>query len=282
MSVSIRPARVTDKASIVPWTSDTFSWGDYVPDRFDKWMADDESEVLVCVDEDDTPIGLTHVTMLSEHEGWLEGARVHPEHRRSGVGRALNGAGVEWARKLGAKVMRLATESTNTAARTQVAGLGYREVSSWLTAWFEVSAGHRSPERYRFRPAPASDTEAAWLSWVPSELALAAREMLARGWQWRVARPDDLSTAATAGELFQSPAGWAIVDQPGERTMRTVWLASAPDGLLPFLDGLLDLCSSRDVTELAVKLPELPWTREALSRMGADPGVVLVHALSLI
>lgn len=266
----------------MPWTSDTFSWGDYVPDRFESWMEDDESEVIVCVDDTDAPIALTHVTMLSDHEGWLEGARVHPAHRRSGLGKALNGAGVEWARERGAKVMRLATEAANVAARKQVAALGYRQVSTWLTAWFEVSPAHRSPERYRFRPAPGSDTEAAWLSWVPSELALAAREMLARGWQWRVARPDDLSAAAVAGELYQSPAGWAVVDQPRENAMRSVWLATAPDGLLPFLDGLLDLCASRDVTELAVKLPELPWTGEALTRMGADPGVILIHSLSLL
>ncbi len=276
MGASVRVARHDDVASIVPWTTDTFSWGDYVPDRIHIWLEDPDSQVLVSVDEADTPIALCHAAMLSPTEGWLEGARVHPEKRRTGVGSALNHAGVEWARRRGARVMRLSTEASNMAARNQVKRLGYREVSRWLQATFEVDPSHRASERYRMRPAPGSDADAAWLFWVASDLARASRELIALGWQWRTARPGDVNTAAR--DLVQSAAGWASIEQPDDDWVRTSWIASTPEDLLGLIDGLLDLAAERGASELDIKLPDLPWTSEAIIRSGSEPNPVIVHA----
>jgi len=241
MDPVVRTARPSDIDSIVRWTTDTFPWGDYVPERITGWLDDPGSEVLVSVDSADTPVALCHVTMLSSSEGWLEAARVHPEWRRTGLGSALNHAGVEWARDRGARVIRLATEASNVAARGQVRRLGYREVSRWVYAEFEVNPAHRSSERYRMRPAPGSDAEAAWLFWVGSDLARESRELIPLGWQWRTARPGDVT--GLAGELFQSSAGWACVEQPAADWLRTNWIASTPDDLLGLIDGLIDLAA---------------------------------------
>lgn len=276
VNVTIRPARRDDLASITSWTTDTFAWGDYVPDRFATWLDDGEGDVLVSVDDSDVPIALCHVTMLSPTEGWLEGARVHPVHRRSGLGSALNHAGVEWARERGARVIRLATEADNIAAREQVKRLGYREVASWLYASFEVAATHRTTERYRMRPAPGADAEAAWLFWVSSDLARESRELIHIGWQWRTARPGDIT--GVAGQLVQSAAGWACIEQPEEDWIRTNWIASTSEDMLGLIDGLLDLAATRGATALDIKLPDLPWTAEAIIRSGADPTPVIVHA----
>lgn len=276
MGFAIRAARQTDVPSIVPWTTDTFSWGDYVPDRIHTWLDDPGSDVLVSVDETDTPIALCHVAMLSPTEGWLEGARVHPVRRRTGVGSALNDAGVEWARERGARVIRLSTEASNLAARNQVKQLGYREVSRWIHAMFEVDPAHRTSERYRMRPAPGSDSEAAWLFWAASDLARESRELIALGWQWRAARPEDIR--GVAGDLVQSSAGWVCLDKPAEDRLRTTWIASTPEDMLGLIDGLLDLAAERGATDLDVKLPDLPWTSEAIVRSGGDPNPVVVHA----
>jgi ribosomal protein S18 acetylase RimI-like enzyme len=274
MDTSIRAARGTDVAKIVPWTTDTFSWGDYVPERIEVWLEDPDSEVLVSVDENDNPIALCHVAMLSATEGWLEGARVHPERRRSGVGSALNHAGVAWARERGARVVRLSTEASNLAARNQVKRLGYREVSRWLHAGFKVDRTHRTSERYRMRPAPGSDAEAAWIFWAGGELARASRELIALGWQWRIARPADLNGAA--GDLVQSAAGWASIEQPEDDWVRVNWIASTPEDMLGLIDGLLDLAAEREASELDIKLPDLPWTSEAIVRSGSEPNPVIV------
>ena len=278
MEVTIRSAGQGDVASITPWTTDTFSWGDYVPTRLSDWISAPDSEVLVCVDSSDTPVAMAHVILLSPTEGWLEGARVHPEHRRSGLGSALNDAGVGWARERGARVMRLAIEADNTPARTQVKGLGYREVSKWIFAELAVDATHRAPEQFRMRAAPRSDAEAAWLFWAVSDLARESRELIALGWQWRTARPEDITRAVGHGQLLQSAAGWASVEQPAPDWLRTQWLATTPDDMLPLLDGLLDEAAQREVVELEVRLPDLPWTAEAIRRFGGEPNTVVVYA----
>lgn len=276
MDRTVRAARHDDIPSIVPWTTDTFSWGDYVPTRLPAWLDHPDSMVLVSVDETDTPIALCHVAMLSPTEGWLEGARVHPERRRSGVGTSLNQAGVQWAQERGARVVRLSTEGSNVAARNQVARLGYREVSNWLYAEFEVEPQHRAIERYRMRPAPGSDAEAAWLFWATSDLARKSRELIAFGWQWRTARPADVTR--TGSELVQSSAGWANVERTDDDRLQTNWIASTPEDMLGLIDGLLDLTASRALAGLTVKLPDLPWTAEALTRSGADPNPIIIHA----
>lgn len=278
MDVTIRSARHDDVGAIVPWTTNTFSWGDYIPDRLHVWLDAEDSEVLVAVDDADTPVALCHVTMLSPTEGWLEGARVHPERRRSGLGSELNHAGVEWAREHGARVIRLATEASNLAARNQVKRLGYREVSRWVHASFEVGSGHRAPERYRMRPAPGSDAEAAWLFWVASDLARESRELISIGWQWRTARPDDITRAVGDGELVQSAAGWVSLQQPVADWLRVDWIATTPEDILGLLDGLLDLAAERGVGEVDVKLPDLPWTSEAIRRTGSEPDGLVLHA----
>lgn len=281
MSITIREARHDDVAAITPWTTETFSWGDYVPDRLSQWLESDNSAVFVCVDESDTPVAVAHVVMLSPTEGWIEAARVHPDHRRKGLGTALNHAGADWARGRGARVLRLATEADNTAAQSQVEGLGYREVSRWVYAELSVDPSHRAPDQFRLRPAPGSDAEAAWLFWAASDLAREGRELIAIGWQWRTARPDDVTRALGAGEILQSAGGWVSVAQPAEDWMTTHWFATTPEDLLVLLDGLLDLAAERSVTEVDVKLPNLGWTSEALIRVGGEPKEILIYAKPL-
>ena len=121
MSFRVRQGRADDLPWITSWTTDTFSWGDYVPDRIEGWLEDPESELLVCSDESDVVRAIVHAEMLSPAEGWLEAARVHPDHRRTGMGTALNRAGVEWLAQRGARVVRLATEADNEPAVAQVA-----------------------------------------------------------------------------------------------------------------------------------------------------------------
>lgn len=275
MHYTIRPARNDDVATVTPWTTDTFSWGDYVPDRMPIWLEDPDSAVLVSADDKDVPVALAHVTMLSTTEAWIEGARVHPDHRRLGLGSELNDAGVAWARERGGRVIRLATEADNEAAISQVDRLGYREVSRWVHASLEVDPTYHAPEQHRLRKAPGSDAEAAWLFWAASDLAREGRELIANHWQWRIARPDDVTTG---GELLQSPAGWVSLRQPEDDWIITRWFATTPEGLLALLDGLLDLAAQRSVTELDVKLPNLGWTAEAITRFGGTPKEILVFA----
>lgn len=270
----VRPARSDDFDSIVAWTTDTFSWGDYVPRRFHTWLEDPESELIVCVDETDSPIALANVVMLSSLEGWMEAARVHPDHRREGLGSALNQAGVNWAREQGARVVRLATETTNTAAMSQVETLEYRAVSEWVYGQFDVDPTARCDDQFRMKPANTSDAEAAWMAWSASELAHDGREFLADGWRWRKARPEDALGAAAEGQMVRSAAGWVTFVELDER-IETRWISTNPGDLIPLIEGLLEMAAARGIESVSVKLPSVAWTTEALKRTGAEEPTTL-------
>ncbi len=114
------------------------------------------------------------------------------------------------------------------------------------------------------RPAPGSDADAAWLFWAASDLARHGREMIAIGWQWRTARPRDVTTS---GELLQSAAGWVTVAQTDPKRISARWMATTPDDLLPLLDGLLDLAAERASRRARHQAP-----RPGLDRRGSPPG----------
>ena len=141
----MRPARQDDVPEIETWTRDTFTWGDYVGEGLPNWIDDPTSQVVVCVDEDDRPIAMSRSEMLSPTEGWLSAARVHPDHRRAGMGAAMNDFGVQWARERGAQIVRLVIEDDNHGAQAQVEKLGYRNTCVWIRGEVEDSAGTPTP-----------------------------------------------------------------------------------------------------------------------------------------
>lgn len=281
MAPPVRPARSTDVPGIVEWTTDTFDWGDYVPERIDGWLTDPNSQVLVHTDDSDKPVAMVHVTMLSRREGWLEAARVQPGHRRSGLASTLNLRAVAWARERGAAVVRLATEAENHAARSQVESLGYRKTSSWVYAWIQIAPEFRFAPDLRPRPAPSSDVDAAWMFWSTSELAHGGRSFIADGWQWRKAHPRDLLEAAASSEFYQNPAGWAIVGPTEDDVVEVRWVATTTEEAPRLLEGLLGLASDREATAMTIKVPNLPWAAEALKRAGGDPKEILVYSLAV-
>ncbi|MDH3190579.1 MAG: GNAT family N-acetyltransferase, partial [Acidimicrobiia bacterium] len=130
MAFGIREARADDVDQIAPWTTDTFSWGDYVGSSLSDWIGDSRLHVMVVEDGHAVAVAVARAQMLSPTEGWLDAARVNPSVRRQGLGTMLNDACVEWVREQGGRVARLAIEADNSAAHNQVLKLGYRATST--------------------------------------------------------------------------------------------------------------------------------------------------------
>lgn len=282
MAFQVRAARPEDVPAIVEWTTDTFDWGDYVPERLPGWLENPESYVVVAVDDEDRPIGVAHTVMLSPVEAWLEGARVHPDHKRSGMGSAMNQAGTAWARDRGARVARLATEAANTAARGQVEAIGYRHVSTWAVGTLTPQPG--SPlldDERRLRPSHQADVDSAWMSWSLGDLAAAGKELLSLGWRWRHARPEDLLIAADHLQLLQCPSGWMLFDRPQPEKLRTGWLTTTQEDAPLFFEAVVDLVAQRGADSIRVFAPSVPWLVESIARAGGTPKEALIYSLSL-
>jgi GNAT superfamily N-acetyltransferase len=280
MSFVIRPARAEDVPLIEGWTRDTFSWGDYVADAMPEWLEDTDSLVVVCVNDHDVPVALSRSQMLSATEAWLSAARVHPDHRRSGMGTAMNDFEVNWARERGALVARLATEEDNEAARSQVLKLGYRLTGRWVYTTAPISTGRRLESSDRLRHGRTVDADAAWTFWSQSDLAHAARDLISLGWRWRKAARGDLDRAVDAHTFYQSPGGWLIAE-PSDVRLSVRWMATSPVDAPLLIQGLRDLLHDVRKDRIEAMVPVTAWSVEALQREGFEVRPVQIFSKTL-
>jgi GNAT superfamily N-acetyltransferase len=114
LAIAVRRARISDKAAVLAFASRTFDGWDYIPGVWDDWVAASDGVLLVATgQDDDRPIAITRVTILSDTEGWLEGIRVDPSVRGQGVATNLQIAELAWGQAHGLQVIRYLTGHTN-------------------------------------------------------------------------------------------------------------------------------------------------------------------------
>jgi ribosomal protein S18 acetylase RimI-like enzyme len=113
--VEMRAARPEDKEDVLAFCVNTWDWGDYIEYVWDEWLQD-ENGMLVVATVNGKPVGVAHFQMLTPKEAWLEGMRVNAEYRNHGIAKAINDYMLVEAKKRGATVARLITESTNAPA----------------------------------------------------------------------------------------------------------------------------------------------------------------------
>ncbi|WXG47329.1 MAG: GNAT family N-acetyltransferase [Candidatus Atabeyarchaeum deiterrae] len=126
----IRSAKREDRAQVLKFTQNTFSWGDYVGRRFNTWFGD-KSGRLITAERNGVVVGIVFVRQTSEREAWIQGLRVHPGHRRKRIASAMMTECVKTAMKMGAKTIRLATYETNLPAQALFANLGFTLLSKF-------------------------------------------------------------------------------------------------------------------------------------------------------
>ncbi len=272
----VRPARFDDLESVTSFTIGTFEWGDYVPDRFGGWLGQDDSAVLVAVDEADSPVGLARVVLMSEREAWIHAARVHPEHRRRGIGSAINEALCDWASSHGAIVVRLMTEDWNEAAQGQVEHSGYRRTSNWSWPMRDLgtgaidpvtNGGRRVPGEEQLASGSRAEIDPAWIAWSTSEMASAGRRLFPIGWTFRRMTIEDVHSASRARELLQCASGWVIARTEGEQ-LSIPWVATNPLDAAKLARAVVDLAARRRLGSLMVMVPTIDWLDEAFEHAG--------------
>jgi len=284
----IRPARHDDVDQIASWTQDTFDWGDYVAERLPEWL--DNPAVRVMVAEEEARVVATVTgTMVSPTEAWAQGIRVHPDHRRKGIGTAVSTALWDWARKQGAVVVRLAIDETNAASQAQATSMGFRKVCDWRRGERvigegspvpEGNGGRRVPPPERLDAAHSAEAEPAFLSWSTGELARAAHALFPIEWVWRRMTVEHLLVAARNRDLYEGRPGWAIAEVDEERLL-VYWMETAPDDAPAMALALVDLAAEAGVAEMRIWVPTVDWLEAPFTRLGFEFHTVGVWALGL-
>lgn len=136
----------------------TWSWGDYIPEVWDKWLKEKSGRVFIAT-IDGVPVGITHLSIDKPHEVWLGGARTDPNYRRMGVATAITQKCLDYAKRKGAKVARLVTESGNIAAQAVIKKLGFKPTAEFVEMTTENIAEEENSTNSKW--AEETETDAA-------------------------------------------------------------------------------------------------------------------------
>lgn len=132
--VTVRAARPEDHDDVIAMTRDTWpnrESGDYLARVFPEWIeSNGQPKRTVVAEVEGRAVAIAQSVLLSEHEAWGQGLRVHPDHRRSGLSRAITADLFGWAREQGATVMRAMVFAWNVAGLGQARSSGYRPATS--------------------------------------------------------------------------------------------------------------------------------------------------------
>jgi GNAT superfamily N-acetyltransferase len=274
--LTIRPARPDDRPAMEHITAHTWENGDYIPQVWDEWLADENG--VLTVGEWGGPggpvVAISKITVQPEGQIWLEGMRVDPDYRERGIASRFLQFNLEYGRSHGARVVRLATSFRNTAVHHMVAHQGMERVGAY-GVW------NAEPLAEGSRPAFLAPVDAAVVDeflrhsavlvhahglytqdWAAQELsAERTAELLARG---RVA-----AQRAADGQI----AALAVVEaEPGDDEMWIGFADGQPEAVTDLATQIRTYAAQAGVDRIRLMIPDLDWLREAFRAAGYDWG----------
>lgn len=284
---TLRPALPGDRSAIAPFTTDTFEWGDYVADVFDEWLDRADTHVVVAALEDDRPIAIGAVRMLSPTEAWYSGMRVDPAHRGRGIADRIAGALRSWAYDRGAVVGRMLVEDRNEAAIRHVEKTGPRRVASMVRCTKPIgdaspspsgNGGRRLPSRLRARPAGSAEAHPAFASWSVGELGRASRGLFGVDWSFRRLTVADLEVAARVNAFWEIGAGWALAAPAPESRFEVAWSETREEDADDLVRSLIDLAIGSGAESIAMWVPHVDWITRTARRVGFETSLMHIYA----
>ena len=164
----VRRARATDEDAVLGFASGTWDGWDYIPHAWPVWLdATDGVMLVACHTDDDRPVAVSRVALVSPTEAWLEGIRVDPAVRGMDVATDMQIAELHWAAAQGANVVRYATSARNEASHRLGARHGFELLFSYRGYWWTDDAGDAGRDPSAFDPdvrAAATDLRRSLLA----------------------------------------------------------------------------------------------------------------------
>jgi len=270
----IRPARADDRDTVLAFSRQTWSWGDYLEHVWDDWLAASDGRLLVG-EVDGRPIAVGRGRLVAPGQGWLEGLRVDPRVRRSGVGGAMTEATLGAARELGATVVRFATRADAYPVHRIAERLGFVKVASYS----DVGASALEGDGPQPVALDASEEERVWdlLS------AMVIPPITWRSWHCRTLDRDEVARRVAAGEVYALPddlsvtglaaASFAVAEAEDRALVVDTATARDAQHLSALGLGLRRLAAARSLARVEFRAPETELLLRALATAGyASPG----------
>lgn len=287
-AVIVRLARPEDKAAVLAFCEHTWEWGDYLAEVWDEWLDDTSGRLLVAALEE-RPVAVVHMQMVSGEECWLEGMRVGPAARGRGVSRQLNQQAMQEAKKLGAKVARLATRFDNERAQHLLHQGEFEHIGTFLhcEALAELLPGEPVPPL-----ATLADMPALMSLLDRSSLYAAMGGLLYAGWSGRALTEQVMRERLASGEVL-ALRQWDDVQalaicgpQPSnDEVFMVEYLDGTSEGIGRLAYGLRALAAAQGLARVDVVIPDLLMLRDMLEGTGyqaVDSGAFWVYQRSLV
>lgn len=254
--ISVRKARSSDREAVFKFCEKTWSWGDYIPKVWDEWLEQKSGRLFVAT-INGIPVGISHVSIDKPHEAWLRGARTDPNYRRKGVATAITRKCLEYAKKKGAKVARLVTESDNKAAQAVLQKLGFKPVAEFAKMENErITTENAEASGW----AAKNDVEALWNYLQNSETYRKAAGLYTMLYHWFSLEKEDLTRfveeqKAIVHEKGKGVDGLALIEDATarewrENTIQTCYIDGNYKAVLDMTKFLKNHCKNMSVKKI--------------------------------
>ena len=286
--MQFREATHGDVDEIIAFTTDTFEWGDYIPEMITEWIDDASGVVMVAVD-DSGIVGLARVVVRRKTEGWCHPARVTAGRRGEGIAGDLADVLLEWARTHGVLITRLLIEDDNESSIRHIQKKGFRRVATAVRARRAIGEATPNPEGNGARRTsatavtrPVNAAEAPMLAaqWSLSPCGRPLRGLVGNDWRFHTLTAPDLVAAAHEGGLWRTGSSWAITRQVGAEFDVSL-LETNPEEAFDTISSLIDLARDRGAEDFWMWLADLDWLTQAARRAGCgiSPSGIWVFSL---
>jgi GNAT superfamily N-acetyltransferase len=182
LTMTIRPARRSDKREILSFCMNTFSWGDYIHRVWDYWYEETNGQIFVVESDAEKKIATSHVAICPEGKGiWLEGVRVHPDHRRSNIATMLVAEMLEYGRRKGANEASGIVGATNFPSQNMMEKNGFKILSKWK---YYSAGGTPRHQESNARIANNNDIDDIWHYLQQSKIYSLSGKRYVKSWHW--------------------------------------------------------------------------------------------------
>jgi GNAT superfamily N-acetyltransferase len=272
--LTIRPAQQADREEVFKFCQDTFEWGDYIPNVWDKWLKEKHAQLLTALLQN-KPVGIMRVAMLKPGEAWLQAARTHPRHRRRGIATALTDACLRWAKSKGAKTARLATESSNIAAQKVLEKLHFTQVCDFLILKCEKLQPEESEGS---KWARRSDAEKTWEYLAKSGIFRESGGLYTTLYTWMSLQKQDLVEFIAKEKVIvhksnNTTNGLVLIDETvrdvwPEKPFQTCYVDGDREGIVDMMRFFKSYAHNRGVTTVYAFACNSPEIANALTAVG--------------
>ena len=135
MLTKVRKIRPSDHEAILEISKHIWDGHDYLPSVVDEWLKDPDSHTYG-VEFDNRLVAIANLRVIEEGKtGWMEGLRVHQDHRGKGYADALTRHLIEKGEQLGVHRLRYTTATENEASLKIASNYAFSKVFEAGVFW---------------------------------------------------------------------------------------------------------------------------------------------------